>query len=165
MIHLKLTAPKKLSLSIKLFIKRMGLPSHPRFLKFTNISDAYKSSFCFNNCEIESKKSGAKIVFGWVIWEDKKHRFLEAEFHAVLLKNNTLIDITPRIDNEPKILFVPDRERMAIRYDENTWDTWTPFKAVRGHLVERSQPTLRRVDPKIKNDHTIFEIQTNTKKA
>ena len=156
---IKLTAPKKLSLSIKFFIKNMGLTNRPRFLKFTNISEAYKSSFCFNNCELESKQSGAKTVFGWTIWEDKKHSFLEAEFHAVLFKNNTLIDITPRIDNEPKILFIPDSERMAVRHDKNTWDTWTPFKAVRGHLVEISRPILRRVDPKIQGEYKSFEIQ------
>jgi hypothetical protein len=155
----KLTTPKKLSLSIKLFMKNMGLTNRPRFLKFTDKSETYKPSFCFNNCETESKQSGEKTIFGWTIWEDKKNNFLEAEFHAVIFKNNTLIDITPRIDKEKKILFIPDGKREAIRHDENTWDTWTPFKAIRGHLVEISRPILRRVDPKIKNEHTTFEIQ------
>lgn len=46
-------------------------------------------------------------VFGWLIWELTGF-WLEAARHAVVDRDGTLVDITPPIDNETRIVFVRD---------------------------------------------------------
>lgn len=52
---------------------------------------------------------GATPVFGWLIWELTGF-WLEAQRHAVLMRDGGLVDITPPIDGETQILFVRDSE-------------------------------------------------------
>ena len=137
-IEIKSTTPDRLSLTVKRFLKKAELHAHPRFLKFTKRSSKYLPSFCFNNCEDESKKTGAKIVYGWAIWQDKKKNFIEAEFHSVIFENNKLFDITPRHDNECLIMFVPDKQRKAIRVEKDMWDTWSSIKYFQGVFTPTS---------------------------
>jgi hypothetical protein len=136
------TTPIKQSLSIKMFLKEIGLKSHPRFLKFTNKSEKYLPNFCLSNCEVEHAISKSPILYGWSIWEDKQQHFIEAEFHAVLLISNELVDITPRVDGEEKILWVHDPHRKAVRVNEKTWDTWTSFKSHCGIIAHYSSQVL-----------------------
>jgi len=145
-IDIKSTTPSKLSLSVKSFLKKAGLDAHPVFLRFTQRSDKYLPSFCLNNCEHESAITGAKIVYGWAIWQDKNVNFIEAEFHSVISENNKLIDITPRHDKEEFIMFVPDNKRKAVRVSENMWDTWSSIKYFNGRL-EQTHPMLIKIVP------------------
>jgi len=46
-------------------------------------------------------------VFGWLIWELTGF-WLEAARHAVIDRDGTLVDITPPLDGETRILFVRD---------------------------------------------------------
>jgi hypothetical protein len=94
---------------------------------------------CLENCEAEVKKSGRTVQFGWVIWELKSAWFIEAEFHAVVRTGSRLIDITPRIDGEDRILFVPDAFRKAIRIAASEWLTWTNIKSSRGIVQEQAR--------------------------
>lgn len=48
-------------------------------------------------------------VFGWLVWELTGY-WLEAQRHAVIDRDGTLVDITPPIDGEAQILFIRDRE-------------------------------------------------------
>ena len=138
----KPTTPTKQSLSIKMFLKGIGLKSHPRFLKFTKISENYLPNFCLSNCELENSISKSPILYGWTIWEDKQNRFIEAEFHAVVLISGELTDITPRVDGEEKILWVHDPQRKAVRVSDTTWDTWTNFKSYHGKIIQYSAQAL-----------------------
>ena len=147
-----LTTPPKVRLSIRMFLKKIGLKSRPRFLEFTKISDNYLQKYCLSNCEAEQKTTGAQIVHGWMIWEDKKNKHISAEFHAVIKNKNKLLDITPRADNEEKILFVPDNTKKAKRIDEKTWQTWSNFEAKNGKLIlSSSEITLRDISSNILN--------------
>ena len=47
-------------------------------------------------------------VFGWLIWE-LTGCWLEAQRHAVVARDGALVDITPPIDAETRIVFVRDR--------------------------------------------------------
>ncbi len=62
---------------------------------------------CFNNVKEKVMRDGGSIQYGWNIWE-WKNVFVEAEFHSVWHYNNDLIDITPKMNNENKILFLID---------------------------------------------------------
>jgi hypothetical protein len=84
-----------------------------------------------------------------MIWEDKKKRFIEAEFHAVVKQGSSLVDITPRIDGEKKILFVPDHKRIPKRKDESTWCTWSSFKSYRGRIEPSSSVNYRDLKPNV----------------
>jgi len=150
-INIKSTTPENLSLSVKNFLKKAGLTAHPVFLKFTPRSDKYLPSFCLNNCEHESEKTGAKIIYGWIIWQDKKANFIEAEFHSVIRENKKLVDITPRHDNEDMIMFVPDKHRKAVRVAEDTWDTWSSIKYFQG-ILEQTKPILVKIVPSTTKD-------------
>lgn len=46
-------------------------------------------------------------VFGWLVWELTGY-WLEAQRHAVIDRDGTLVDVTPPIDGEARILFIRD---------------------------------------------------------
>jgi DNA-directed RNA polymerase subunit E'/Rpb7 len=121
-------------------LKNAGLSGKPRFLEFSRTAPEYHAKYCLDNCEAEQIKTGSEIVYGWVIWQDKKHSFIEAEFHAVFKKDSKLIDITPRVDGEKKVLFVEDSKRVPERIDNRTWRIWTNIKSQNGSIYETCQP-------------------------
>jgi hypothetical protein len=119
----------------------LGTGATPHFLSFTYSSDKYLPRYCLNNCEAEHKRTGNRIVFGWIIWEYIKNGFIEAEFHAVMERGNDLVDITPRVDGEEKVLFVPDPNRVAERIDAEridagSWRLWSNQKSLNGQIIE-----------------------------
>jgi hypothetical protein len=66
---------------------------------------------CFHNVEAKVQKDDGAIVYGWQLWEWPSV-LVEAEFHAVWRSRDGLcIDITPKVDGEEKVLFVPDERR------------------------------------------------------
>ena len=64
-------------------------------------------SECFNNVAAKVAIEGGTLVYGWLIWEWPRV-FVEAEHHAIWEKDGTLVDITPPISGEQRILFLPD---------------------------------------------------------
>lgn len=48
-------------------------------------------------------------IFGWLVWELTGY-WLEAQRHAVIDRDGTLVDITPPIDEETQILFIRDSD-------------------------------------------------------
>jgi hypothetical protein len=101
----------------------------------------YKARYCLSNCEAEQNRTGESVVYGWIIWEDRKKYFIEAEFHAVMRQlNGQLRDITPRIDGEARVLYISDPTRTPQRVDERTWRSWTSYKSIQGIIVEEAVP-------------------------
>ena len=143
-IKIKPKTPKKLSSLIKEFLKSVGITDKPIFLSYEKRDDEYIVRECLTTCEVESSRTGSKIIYGWIVWQDKKNSFIEAVFHSVILENSRLIDITPREDNERVIMFVKDRNKVAKRFDPQTWDTWSSFKSFNGIIIEVSKSELRR---------------------
>lgn len=67
-----------------------------------------KPNQCFFNVEDQAKRSNGKMVCGWTIWE-WPDIYIEAEFHSVLqMPSGELVDVTPKVDGESRILFVTD---------------------------------------------------------
>lgn len=63
---------------------------------------------CYFSVINKIHREGGRIQFGWMIWYEEGH-FIEGEFHAVWLDpDGKLIDITPKVDGEKRILFCPD---------------------------------------------------------
>ena len=52
-------------------------------------------------------EGGGTPVFGWLVWELTGY-WLEAQRHAVIDRDGTLVDITPPIDGEAQVLFIRD---------------------------------------------------------
>lgn len=136
-VQLKAKTPKAVNANVKKLISKLGLkPSSAKFLDYTHRSDQFRPKYCFNNCEDEAEKTDCEVVYGWQIWEDKKNSFIEAEFHSVVRENGRLIDISPRQDNDKKVLFVPDTKRTSGRKNKNTWASWTNLKMQNGCVLE-----------------------------
>lgn len=139
-INLKPKTPKKINGNVKALIRELGINNaKPKFLTYTHRSDAYRATYCFNNCEDESKKTGCDVVYGWMIWEDRKKSFIEAEFHSVIKENGQLLDISPRQTSNAKILFVTDKIRSSGRKRQDTWYSYTNLKMHQGSIIEESK--------------------------
>lgn len=82
--------------------------SQPELLVFTATPENYKAGFCHANVLHHVKHHGGNQVCGWMIWEGAS--FVEAEFHSVWQngEDGELLDITPRVDGESEVLFLPD---------------------------------------------------------
>ncbi len=70
---------------------------------FANVNE------CFPNVKDKIRRNNGKMLIGWQIWETPI--LLEAEFHAIWQSpNNEEIDITPKLFNLNRILFVEDND-------------------------------------------------------
>lgn len=103
------TTPKNINYHILKLIRKLGLKDDPIWIDIIS-EDWCIINECFDNVEKKIIKNGGKIIYGWQIWE-WENVLVEAEFHSVWEepKKNTLIDITPKDNNESKILFVKDK--------------------------------------------------------
>src|SRR5216110_1006916 len=64
---------------------------------------------CFVNAEREAKMTGGEITYGWLVWECDSLNAIEVIFHAVVkTKNGEYEDVTPQVDGENAILFIPE---------------------------------------------------------
>jgi hypothetical protein len=103
--------------------------------------------YCNINCIRKKQLDGGSIQYGWVIWQDRMAGLTEAEFHTVWVDDNgEYHDITPRKDNEKRIMFVPDKTRVLIVHKDSIGvnvNSFTNHKMLNGVIVERT--TNRKV--------------------
>ncbi|EJI0325377.1 hypothetical protein ND149_000510 [Salmonella enterica] len=155
-VNTKITpkTPKKINGSVRFLVRSLGLKTSPMFLPLTMKPNA-RAGYCFNNCENYVKEYGGDAVYGWMIWEDRKKGFIEAEFHAVVKKDNQYLDITPRYNHEDKILFVEDDIRLSGRMEStpDSWYSWSNIKIIDDYVAEMTRAI------QIKElDHEISEV-------
>lgn len=82
---------------------------------------------CYYNVAQMIKKHGGEPVYGWVLWESSS--MIEAEAHC-LYKNleGVVLDITPRVSGENKILFVADsRINISLKHLGGTSFSMTQY--------------------------------------
>ncbi len=139
-------APDSISPRVKAFLRQCGLTASPRYLTLTPLSPEYRRGYCHNNCAAEIAARGGKVICGWMVWEHHRQPLIEAEFHAVVKRDGKLLDITPRQDDDERILFVPDPLRKAQRIDYRSWSTWSNMKLWFGETFEPAKRILI-VDP------------------
>lgn len=143
MMHIhstELTTPRRVTSSIKRFLSSLEISATPLFLRYTPISDQYQAGRALENCEVESKRSGDPIVYGWILWEDRVQAVIEAQFHAVIKRKGELINITPQPNDDDLVLFVVDKNRSAEHLEDGTWQTWCNHKAQGGNLIHAAHP-------------------------
>ena len=89
-------------------------PDMPEFLPFSDQGLSYRPGLCIANCLHMVEHKGGMAVNGWMIWENRN--YAEAEFHCVWHPpgGTFLVDVTPRVDREKTVLFLPD-STVAIR--------------------------------------------------
>lgn len=138
-IKLKPKTPKKINAAVKNLIKSLGLVVTPIYLPLTKTDNA-RAGYCFNNCEQYASENNVNVVYGWMIWEDRKSGFIEAEFHAVVKENHQYKDISPRFNSEDKILFAEDNNRDSGRKDIDSWYSWTNIKVFNDIVKEYPMP-------------------------
>lgn len=81
------------------------------FLPFTDLG--YEPQECHLNVRCHVKTHGGSVVNGWMIWDYEPFTFAEAEFHCVWRSPaGLLVDLTPKVDGESEILFLPDPKTM-----------------------------------------------------
>ena len=105
------TTPPTISPEIKSFCKSI-CGGEPIYISVIEAPEMELNN-CFPNVDKLVKEGGGKRVNGWAIWQ-RANVFIEAEAHAVWQNDvMTLIDITPHINGEKRILFLPDS---AVEY-------------------------------------------------
>jgi hypothetical protein len=111
---IKGTTPKKIDSRINKIIDLLGLNS--KEVMFIKLTKENKFTAELNNCHINNfvkvKLYGGSIVYGWIFYQDKINDFTETQFHSVWCNNDgKIFDITPREDQEKRIMFIPDQVR------------------------------------------------------
>ncbi|WP_339483160.1 YecA family protein [Pseudomonas sivasensis] len=102
-------APIELSARILDFCRSIS-SEQPIVMKVEHLSFAVPSE-CYSNVEEQVLRSGGSAVYGWQIW-DWPAALTEAEFHAVWRDpNGSLHEITPKVDGDQVIVFLPDPSR------------------------------------------------------
>lgn len=87
-------------------------------LQYVDVIPEQYSTFnnCFPNVKKMVEKKGGIQIYGWSIWK-WTNIFIEAEAHSVWKSpEGKLIDITPHIGGEDRILFLEDN---SLIYDGN----------------------------------------------
>jgi hypothetical protein len=112
-----LTTPKRINFQADQLIRALDLdPSSAVWMKLFRASDFEpEPGHCFVNCLVQQKLHQGDTLFGWMLWQDTTIQFAEAEFHCVWRSpDGALRDITPRVDGEKRICFVPDSKRVGF---------------------------------------------------
>lgn len=91
-----------------------------------------KAGYCYPNVKKKVETDGGDIVYGRMIWLGKA--LIEAEWHAVWLKDGRLVDVTAKTASEDRILFVRTNE---------VWDGKSVFPNIRHLLTD--DPQIRQV--------------------
>ncbi len=103
------TTPRQITPAIQNLCAEINANETPVFVPVKPDRDAILSE-CFHNVSQKVERDGGSMLYGWNLWEWSRV-FVEAEHHAVWVKDGELIDVTPKHNGERKILFLPDPSR------------------------------------------------------
>ena len=103
---MKTITPKSILSYVEKFCAEIN-GNKPFYVEVKPVCNA-KNDDCFLNVNNKIAEEGGCIIYGWNIWLWPTI-MLEAEFHANWKSNQgEVIDITPKINKETKVLFLPD---------------------------------------------------------
>lgn len=86
----------------------------PVFLPLTMLAPEYIAGQCHINVLHRIRLYGGEKVNGWIVWTAAGHD--ECEYHAVWRSpDGKLFDLTPRVDGEATVLFLPDPSRLFAK--------------------------------------------------
>lgn len=111
------TTPKEITKQVMTLCNKIN-GKKPLYIAVVPQKDAIINE-CFANVQNIINSNGGKMINGWAIWQ-MANILVEAEAHAVWKnKDGIVIDITPHINNEKQILFLPDE---GVVYEEKNID-------------------------------------------
>lgn len=105
----KTQAPCKLSSNVLAFCRSINATFTPEYL-VPKPGLGCEVGECYFNVEKTLAACDGEGVFGWLIWERPKV-FLEAEHHRIFIQNGKLIDVTPPVEEDSRVLFLRDPDR------------------------------------------------------
>jgi len=110
-------APRTIHSGVRSLCQKIGCIGEPIWVDVSPDRDG-EINECFLNVRKYIGKHGGSIQHGWCIWE-KPGLFIEGEFHGVWVSpEGDFLDITPKKENENRILFLPDLNRV---FEEKTY--------------------------------------------
>ena len=99
--------PRTVTSEIRKFCDQLVGSGNLRRVRVKSAPEAAEND-CFHNVSDHLKAHGGSSILGWTIWEWPA-TMIEAEFHCVWLSSKgDLIDITPKPDGDPEVLFLRD---------------------------------------------------------
>jgi hypothetical protein len=115
---------------------------------------------CHLNSRLQAKCEGGSVQSGWMIAQDEKFNFAEAIFHTVWrTPEGVLRDVTPRIDGEERVMFIPDSQRTftLTSYSERpAITTYSSLKIVGERVVEAVIPMLIILESNFAQNHGLW---------
>jgi hypothetical protein len=103
-------APKSIHKFVLELIAKIGSNKEPRWVPLQ--PQGGRANNCFFNVPEHIEKNGGSVQYGWTIWQ-LANLLIEGEFHAVWVSPlEEWIDVTPKVDKESEILFVPDEKNI-----------------------------------------------------
>lgn len=124
---------------------------------------------CFYNVRRQVKKNGGVPIYGWSIWEWPKV-LVEAEFHCIWKSpNGDLVDISPRPDQQSKILFLQDSSK-AFNFHQPTRTDSIRMALNPDPLIDEFIKELERVQsliprPNMPYDYSLLNVKRNKLQA
>ena len=105
------TTPERLDSTVLHFCSSIRPEAAPVYVPVVADRQAVPRN-CYLNVKRRVAEEGGSILHGWTIWYEPG-RFIEAEHHAVWVSpDGRHLDVTPHVDGETRILFLPDPERV-----------------------------------------------------
>ena len=90
--------------------RQIDSASSPEYIAVEPQADCLQDC-CFENVPRVVAKQGGKAQHGWTMRQDEY--FAEGAFCAVWRRpDGSLVDVTPRADNQIRILFLPDSKKI-----------------------------------------------------
>lgn len=110
---ISVTTPQSITSAISSLCSELVASPSPQYLSLQAESYAIPGD-CYGAVSVKVRRDGGAAQYGWIIWQTAE-LMIEAEFHAVWKSSDgTLTDITPKVDGETVVLFLPD----PVRVDE-----------------------------------------------
>ncbi len=104
------TTPSSLTDAVRSFCGRVVKDSNPVFIPVNPAPEAKAGEYHLN-VPAHVERNGGQPRCGWVVWIAEP-RWIEAEFHLVWESpKGELVDMTPKVDGEKTVLFIPDPVR------------------------------------------------------
>lgn len=102
------STPATINDAVRLLCHKIGSRHDPQFINVVASSDNQLWNECHPNVDQHVATYGGTAIRGWGIWETPGH-LIEGVCHSVWRRpDGSVIDPTPQMDRETRILFVPD---------------------------------------------------------
>ncbi|MDO8728541.1 MAG: hypothetical protein Q7K26_01470 [bacterium] len=160
--RLRVRSPKKVDAHLSVLLRYLELSEQSVVSLKYKKPDHFlpEGAMCHFNAWLKWEKDEGSVQAGWILGQDKNAQFCEAIFHSVWKSpNGDLIDVTPRQDQEKRILFVPDHIRHIELTEHNGHPAINTYDNVRlqgEHLITPLTPMLAVMESDFVHIHKLW---------